>query len=61
MFALSEGNDPQHRVAISLELARTDATDALQILQRVWRALRDGGQRGVVEDHIRRQVVFARD
>lgn len=49
---------PQHLLAIGFELVHAQAADALQITQAVWRGFGDRGQRGVVEDHIRGQVVF---
>lgn len=56
---LESGADPQHIGAIGFQLLGADAADALQVFQRARRALRDGGERGVVEDHVGGQVVLA--
>jgi len=50
----------QHLLAIGLQLLDAKAADALQIFQRLRRILRDGGQRGIVKDHVGRQIVFFR-
>ncbi len=43
-----------------LQLFGANAADAGEIIQRLRIAFGDGGQCGVVEDHIGGQVVFAR-
>ena len=50
----------QYVVAIAVELALADAGDAPQFVEVVGRGLRDGPQRGVVEDDVRGDVLLAR-
>ena len=56
-----EPNHPQHILPISLELFQADAADALQRVQAGGGLAGNGRQRGVMKNHIGRQVVLARD
>lgn len=49
---------PQHLRAVGFELLHPQPADALQLRQALGCGLGNGGQRRVVEDHIRGQVVF---
>ena len=60
LYLYSDAYRPQHLHTIRLQLLGSNAADALQIVQRLRRALGDGGQRRVVEDHVGGQVVLAR-
>ena len=50
----------QHVVAVAVQLALADARDAPQLVEVIGGGLRDGPQRGVVEDDVRGDVLLAR-
>src|SRR5690606_22953205 len=54
------GHGVEHLVAVAFDLAGTDAADKRQVTRRVRAQARDLAQGGVVEDHVGRHTLLAR-